>query len=188
MIRRIVFLAMILFLFCFCACGNENTPQREEPAPAHRVYPDREGNGGNQTAQEPAEKDPFPEDGRDGRNTGQEETVLNITVGEYTFYGTFENNSSGEAFREWLARGPITVEMRDYGGFEKVGDLGRTLPRNDSKITTQAGDVILYQGNQIVIYYDSNSWSLTRLGRISDTAGLKEKLGTGTVRVTFSME
>ena len=100
---------------------------------------------------------------------------------------TFEDNSSAEEFRELLEEGPITIEMEDYGGFEKVGPLGTSLSRNDTRITTQPGDVILYQGNQITIYYGTNSWSFTRLARIDDPTGLQEKLGEGTVCVTFSL-
>lgn len=118
----------------------------------------------------------------------QEDPALKITVGEYELLATFADNSSAEEFQELLAQGPVTVEMADYGGFEKVGPLGTTLTRNDQQITTQPGDVILYQGNQITIYYDTNSWSFTRLATIDDPTDLKAKLGDGTVQVTFSLE
>ena len=114
--------------------------------------------------------------------------MLNIKVGDQTLLAVWEENPSAEAFRELLSQGPLTVEMEDYGGFEKVGDLGTTLPRNDTQITTQPGDVILYQGNQITIYYGANTWNFTRLARIADPGDLKEKLGDGTVCVTFSLE
>lgn len=119
--------------------------------------------------------------------SGEEESVLKITVGDYELTATFADNSSAVEFRELLAQGPVTVAMEDYGGFEKVGTLGATLTRNDQPITTQPGDVILYQGNQITIYYGTNSWSFTRLATIDDPAGLEEKLGEGTVSVTFSL-
>lgn len=119
--------------------------------------------------------------------TGQEETRLKITVGDEELPATFADNSSAEAFRELLAQGPLTIEMADYGGFEKVGALGTELTRNDRQITTQPGDVILYQGNQITIYYGTNSWSFTRLATIDDPTDLEEKLGAGTVSVTFSL-
>ena len=118
---------------------------------------------------------------------GQEGSGLKITVGDCELQATFEDNSSAEEFRELLEEGPLTVEMEDYGGFEKVGPLGTSLSRNDTQITTQPGDVILYQGNQITIYYGTNSWSFTRLARINDPSGLQEKLGNGTVSVTFSL-
>ena len=98
-------------------------------------------------------------------------------------------NSSADAFLDLLKAGDVTVEMHDYGSFEKVGPLGTTLPRNDEQITTEPGDVILYQGDQITIYYDVNSWSFTRLGKVQDMsqAELKDILGSGNVTVTFSL-
>lgn len=120
--------------------------------------------------------------------SGEEETKLKITVGDEELLATFEDNPSAEEFRDLLAQGPVTVEMDDYGGFEKVGPLGTTLTRSDEQITTQPGDVILYQGNQITIYYGTNTWSFTRLARIDDPTDLREKLGDGTVSVTFSLE
>lgn len=118
----------------------------------------------------------------------QEGPTLKITIGGYVLDATFENNRSAEELKELLRQGPVTVTMEDYGGFEKVGPLGATLTRCDEQITTQPGDVILYQGNQITIYYGTNSWNFTKLARINDPTGLKEKLGTGTVQVTFSLE
>ncbi|MBR3400991.1 MAG: aldo/keto reductase [Parasporobacterium sp.] len=98
-------------------------------------------------------------------------------------------NSSADAFLDLLKSGDVPVEMHDYGSFEKVGPLGTTLPRNDEQITTEPGDVILYQSDQITIYYDVNNWSFTRLGKVQDLsqAELKDILGSGNVTVTFSL-
>ena len=98
-------------------------------------------------------------------------------------------NSSADAFLDLLKAGDLTIEMRDYGSFEKVDPLGTTLPRNDEQITTEPGDVILYQGDQITIYYDVNSWNFTRLGKVQDLspAELKAILGAGNAAVTFSL-
>ncbi len=120
--------------------------------------------------------------------SGQEETALKITVGDEELLATLEDNSSAREFKELLAQGPVTIEMEDYGGFEKVGLLGTTLTRNDQQITTEPGDVILYQGNQITIYYGTNTWNFTRLAKIDDPADLQAKLGEGRVQVTFSLE
>ena len=102
---------------------------------------------------------------------------------------TLADNSSATAFYQLLEKGPLTVDMHDYGNFEKVGSLGTSLPRNDSQITTEAGDIILYQGNQITIYYDTNSWNFTRLGKIDDItqAQLKKILGKGDVSAVFDV-
>ena len=123
--------------------------------------------------------------------------------GKHTLTATLADNSSAVAFYELLKKGPLTVDMHDYGSFEKVGSLGTSLPRNDSKITTEAGDIILYQGNQITIYYDTNSWNFTRLGKVVSTlrqssgtassttsitqAELKKILGKGNVTAVFSV-
>ena len=115
--------------------------------------------------------------------------------GKSKLTATLVDNSSATAFYELLKKGPLTVDMHDYGSFEKVGSLGTTLPRNDTQITTQAGDIILYQGNQITIYYDTNSWNFTRLGKVVSTssttsitqAELKKILGKGDVTAVFNI-
>ena len=114
---------------------------------------------------------------------------LGITVAGKTITADFEDNSSAKAFAEKLSGGAITVSMSDYGNFEKVGTLGFSLPRNDTPINTVPGDVILYQGNQITIYYDTNSWTFTKLAHIPDstTDSVKSFLGDGTISVTFSL-
>ena len=107
--------------------------------------------------------------------------------GSHKLTATLVDNSSATAFYELLKKGPLTVDMHDYGSFEKVGPLGTKLPRNDTQITTQAGDIILYQGNQITIYYDTNSWNFTRLGKVDGVtqAELKKILGKGDVTAVF---
>lgn len=120
--------------------------------------------------------------------SGQEGTSLKITVGEEELTATWEDNSSAREFQALLEEGPVTIEMEDYGGFEKVGALGTDLTRNDQRITTEPGDVILYQGNQITIYYGTNTWNFTRLAKIDDPADLQARLGEGRVQVTFSLE
>ncbi|MFR3921182.1 MAG: cyclophilin-like fold protein [Dysosmobacter welbionis] len=92
-----------------------------------------------------------------------------------------------DALVEMMENGPVTIQMSDYAGFEKVGALGASLPASNSQTTTQAGDIVLYQGNQIVLFYGSNSWSYTRLGKIDDLTGWAEALGSGDVSVTFSL-
>lgn len=124
-----------------------------------------------------------------GENDVQDNT-LNLAVGDTVWTATLTDNSSVEALKELLADGPLTIDMHDYEGMEKVGPLGTDLPRNDEQITTKPGDLILYQGDALVIYYAPNSWNFTRLGRIEDvTAGeLKDALGPGDVKVTLSMD
>ena len=114
-------------------------------------------------------------------------TTMHITIGDQTLSATLEDNSSAHALAELLQEGPLTIDMHDYGNMEKVGPIGQDLPRNDAQTTTQPGDVILYLGNQLTIYYDTNSWSFTRVARIDGATkeGLLDILGTDDVTVTF---
>lgn len=112
---------------------------------------------------------------------------MNITIGDTTLTATLADNSSAKALAEALSKAPITIEMQDYGNMEKVGPLGRTFPRNDERITAEAGDIILYQGNALVIYYAPNTWSFTRLGKIDHLTAqeLKKILGDGQLTVSL---
>ena len=120
----------------------------------------------------------------------QEETAMtmNVEVNGRIFRASLEENAAVDALVEMMENGPVTIDMSDYSGFEKVGALGTSLPTENSQTTTQAGDIVLYQGNQIVMFYGSNSWSYTRLGHIEDLTGWEEALGSGDVTVTFSLE
>ena len=115
---------------------------------------------------------------------------LQIIVNGYPLSAVFARNSSSAAFIRKLQEGEITVEMSDYGGFEKVGPLPFELPRSDEEITTEPGDVILYQGNQITIYYGENTWNFTKLAHISGYTKeeLIEILGEGDVTAEFSWD
>ena len=116
---------------------------------------------------------------------------LYITIDGKTLPVVLVNNAATQALVAALKEGDITYEAHDYGGFEKVGALGRSLPTSDTQTTTQAGDVILYSGNQIVLFYGSNSWSYTRLGRMeyASQAELESflKAGQGNVMVKLSL-
>lgn len=116
--------------------------------------------------------------------------IPELRIGDHFYSIDFESNSSAEAFFEKIKKESLTVDMHDYGNFEKVGDLPWKLPTNDEEITTEPGDIILYQGNKITIYYDENTWSFTKLGHIPDVDSeeLREILGDGDVTVEFSVE
>ena len=125
------------------------------------------------------------------QNVKEEETMdrkMIVEVGGKHFTATLEDNKAADTLAEMMQEDPVTIQMSDYAGFEKVGDLGTDLPTSNRQTTTQAGDIVLYQGNQIVIFYGSNSWSYTRLGRIDDLTGWETALGDGDVTVTFALE
>ena len=116
------------------------------------------------------------------------EKTLHLFINDREIAVNWEDNESVKALIDLASSGPLTVQMSMYGGFEQVGSLGTTLPRNDSQTTTQSGDIVLYSGNQIVIFYGSNSWAYTRLGKVADQspAEMKTLLGSGDVTVTLS--
>ncbi len=118
------------------------------------------------------------------------DTRISIAVNNHTLMATLADNSSAKAFAELLNDGPLTLDLHDYGNFEKTGSLPQTLPRNDEPIDTDFGDLILYQGNQFVLYYDKNSWTFTRLGHLDSSVTkeeLKSILGEENVTVTISL-
>ena len=95
---------------------------------------------------------------------------IRVTVGSSSFIVNLEDNETAKALREMITDEDLTISASNYGGFEKVCQLGKTLPRNDNQITTEAGDVMLYSGNQIVFFYGANSWSYTKIGKVEATS------------------
>ena len=116
------------------------------------------------------------------------EGELHFKIGNTEVSVDWESNNSVKALIKLVESEPLEIEMSMYGGFEQVGSLGTSLPRDDKQITTKAGDIVLYSGNQIVVFYGSNSWAYTRLGSITDKTAseMADLLGNGNVRITIS--
>ena len=112
---------------------------------------------------------------------------MNIMIDGVNVPVEWEDNESVTALSRLVSSAPLNVQLSMYGGFEQVGSLGTSLPRNDNQTTTQPGDLVLYSGNQIVIFYGSNTWAYTRLGRIVDKSSseLDELLSNGDVTITL---
>ena len=123
-------------------------------------------------------------------NTEKEILEMKMTINDTAVKVDWENNASVKALAKMTGNGPVTIETEPYGGFEQVGSIGATLPSNDTDIKTKAGDIMLYTSNQMVIFYGSNSWAYTRLGRITDKSDseLRELLGGDGVTVTITAE
>ncbi len=115
------------------------------------------------------------------------DSAMKIYVDGVSLNVEWEDNESVKAL---MKLAPVTVKMSAYGGFEQVGNLGRNLPRNDTHITTKPGDIMLYSGNQIVIFHGSNSWAYTRLGKITGItkAGLAEILNKPGITLKISAD
>ena len=135
------------------------------------------------------EEAPATEQPQDGSAESEEVETMQMKIGETDVEVAWEDNESVEALKE-LAQDGLHIQMSMYGGFEQVGSIGKSLPREDSQTTTQAGDIVLYSGNQLVVFYGSNSWAYTRLGRIVDKSAseLSALLGSGDVTITLTLE
>ena len=115
------------------------------------------------------------------------EITMTLKIGEREVQVTWEDNASVEDLKKLAASG-LTIKMSMYGGFEQVGSIGQAISRDDKQTTTEPGDIVLYSGNQIVVFYGSNSWSYTRLGKIDLTEKeLKDLLSNGDVTITLSL-
>ena len=118
-----------------------------------------------------------------------EELSMKLRINDTEISVRWEDNESVNALKNLTREAPLTIEMSMYGGFEQVGSLGTSLPKNDVQTTTEAGDIVLYSGNQIVLFYGSNSWAYTRLGHVEMSAAeMSELLSHGNVTITLSTE
>ena len=116
--------------------------------------------------------------------------LVKVKINDEVFDVKLENNSATQELIKELKKGNVTVNASEYGGFEKVGELGFSLPTNDENVETNSGDIVLYQGDKISLFYGSHSWSYTKLGKIDnfDSNKRKEVLGSGDVTLEFSLK
>ena len=141
------------------------------------------------TTDEPSTTITTPSD--DNQTTKEDETAnmkLTLKINDIEVDVIWTDNDSVRALKN-LAKDGLTINMSKYGGFEQVGSIGSTLPSSDTRITTSPGDIVLYSSNQIVIFYDSNTWSYTKLGHINlSKSELTDLLGDEDVVITLSLE
>ena len=130
----------------------------------------------------------FPAEEQAQQPTEVEDLVMKMTINHTPVTVEWEENEAVDALREAVKDNPLTINMSMYGGFEQVGSLGMSLPKSDTRITTDPGDIVLYSGNQMVVFYGSNTWAYTRLGHISDktTEELTQLLSNDNVTITLT--
>lgn len=182
--KRYIAILLVFFLpLAISACGNdtkggENNSTVQDMETLHTDSSHETASGSELNNKKGTEEDAV------------ETNQIYIKVGESILTAVLEDNESAKALKELLADGSRTISASNYGGFEKVCSLGTELPSNDSRTTTHAGDICLYNGNQIVIFYGSNSWAYTKLGKISDVdeAELEKVLGGEETEITLSLE
>ena len=180
---------ILLVVLCLSGCSDKQDKSNDFLAPQSEIS--SELSSSTQYEQPQSESDVPKTERCNSSEITESQTKANeisIQTINGTLTATLEDNSSTRALVEHLKEfSIITIEMSDYGGFEKVGSLGVSLPTNNENITSSAGDIILYQGNSLVIFYGSNSWSYTRLGRIDDLSAqeLKDMLGDSEIPITI---
>lgn len=118
-------------------------------------------------------------------------TKMYITINGRTEAVTLTNNSATQALVAKLQEASVTVTLNSSGGFEIWGALGFSLPTSNEQINAQPGDIVLYNGSNICMFYGTNSWNYTLLGKID---GLSEselrtflKAGGSNISVTLSL-
>ena len=171
--RIIVLLIMTLALSGCASHGIKPAEPRTAPAQPETAVPEES------TIAEEASTEvvSFEEDSTEMANT------MRLLIGETEVPVTWEDNASVEALRELR---PLTIQLSMYGGFEQVGSIGQSIVRDDKQTTTNYGDIVLYSGNQIVVFYGSNSWAYTKLGHIDlSQQEMSELLGGGNVSITL---
>lgn len=180
MIRFLALLVALEIALTGCASRTETAPAEGETQEIVQSETVPEDSESTDTPEETERTDPVEE---------KEEAMLKIQIGDTVLTASFADNPSAEALQDLLAEGPVTITVQNYGGFEKVGTLPQSLPRNDEQITAQPGDIMLYQGNSIVLFHGTNTWSYTRLGTIEETGDVEfsEVLGGTDTSMTLSL-
>lgn len=179
--KQIIAMLLSVFLLLLLSACSSVWPETQTPAmPTEPITSEQE-----ETISAPATE--LPEQPKEEESMKQAQFY--ITANDLAFSANFAESGSADAFRALLQDGDLTIQMRDYGGFEKVGSLGTSLPRQDTQISTATGDVMLYQGDQIVLFYGTNSWSYSPLGKMEGVTAeaLLSAFGSGDVAITFSL-
>ena len=169
--RRIFIIFTLYFLLVLTSCGKSNNSPTQI------------------TTDESSTTITTPSD--DNQTTKEDETAnmkLTLKINDIEVDVIWTDNDSVRALKN-LAKDGLTINMSKYGGFEQVGSIGSTLPSSDTRITTSPGDIVLYSSNQIVIFYDSNTWSYTKLGHINlSKSELTDLLGDEDVVITLNLK
>ena len=179
-------LCLVLLTACAAAPEPASAPSAPEPTAVSAPEPEIPAETTAAISDPPPEQTAEPEP---IQTTQKEESVLQMSVNGSPVEVAWEENESVAALLELAEQAPLTLRLSPYGGFEQVGPIGRSLPRRDVQITTGPGDIVLYAGNQIVLFYGSNTWAYTRLGRIQglDRDALTRLLDADSVALTLTV-
>jgi hypothetical protein len=169
--KKVLILLLAITFITLVSCGKSNNSS---------VQP---------TTDEPSTTITAPSD--DNQTTKEDETAnmkLTLKINDIEVDVIWTDNDSVRALKN-LAKDGLTINMSKYGGFEQVGSIGSTLPSADTRITTNPGDIVLYSSNQIVLFFDSNTWSYTKLGHINlSKSELTDLLGDEDVVISLGLK
>lgn len=183
--KKVSLAVTVICLICVLAGCGKSVPKEEPP----QSFPNIESAEVSKGTESEGQSDEIQSEQTEGNGLESEKMSILMKIGDETVTIAWEDNESVAALAELLREQPISIKMSMYGGFEQVGSFGISLPRDDEQTTTQAGDIVLYSGSQMVVFYGSNSWAYTRLGRITDKSAeeLEELLGNGDVTITLEL-
>ena len=184
-LMKVLFTIIAASMLMFTACGDSSSKADSSKADSSKAESSSESSKAESSA-----ADSSKADSKTDSTAEQKQTELTMQIGETKVDVKWEDNESVMALRELAKDKPLTVQMSKYGGFEQVGSLGSELPSDDVQTQTEAGDIVLYSGSKIVVFYGSNSWEYTRLGRITDKSAeeLTELLGGDDITLTLSYQ
>lgn len=159
---------MVILAFALCMAGCGASEQVEEPT-SDQASAETELESVSESAKQ------------------EESTEMKLFIGDEEVMVNWENNDAVAALKEEVGKQPLVIDMSMYDDFEQVGELGISLPTSDKQIETEAGDIMLYAGDNIVVFYGSNTWAYTPLGKITDKSPeeMAELLGQGDVTITI---
>ena len=171
--RSIILITTLVLMCTLVSCSRPTSDQTTEPS------------------QPTTEESDATSDDTTTQTKGDDELMnktLFLKIGNTEVDVNWHDNDSVTALKK-LAKEGLTIEMHMYGGFEQVGSLGTSITSDDTRITTSPGDIVLYSSNQIVIFYDSNTWAYTKLGHINlSKSELTDLLGDEDVTITLSLK
>ena len=187
--KTAVCFAAVVVTVLLCACDKDDFAEIVSPVSSDTAVSDEESSRVSQASETVSKPEMSSKAESSGNSEPEAAEEMKMFINGQPVNVEWENNASVEALKQLAASDKLTIEMSMYGGFEQVGSIGTSLPREDVQTTTEAGDIVLYSGEQMVVFYGSNSWAYTRLGHITDKTAdeMTELLGNGNVTITLSM-
>lgn len=169
--RLVPIMLCLILVLCFVGCGNAKRESVGEPVQTNTESSMKEtvdtSEEGIVKTDEHVEETTVEQASTNAESSeGEDVASMKLYINETEIPVIWEENRSVREIMEEAAKGDIIVEMSMYSDNEQVGSLGRSYISNNKQTTTHNGDIVLYNSSNIVVFYGSNSWSYTRLGKM----------------------